>query len=273
MIDRLLRKLPSFMGKRRLARLLLSSEALGTNELTVDGKFGCTYTLPNVQETIGFEILINGIYEAETIQFISKRIKASGKFLDIGANIGAISIPLGKLRTDIQICSLEAAPWIFKYLKQNVLANQLTDITLINKAISSEGGKLVDFFSPKDKFGKGSLAPIFTNTAERVETITIDELVYEKNNTVDFIKVDVEGFEALAFRGGQEFLRGKVAPDILFEFVDWAEELAGEKPGCAQAILMDYGYKLYTFDRGVLGDQLSIPITKGGQLIFATKQK
>lgn len=273
MIDRLLRKLPSFMGKRRLARLLLSSEALGTNELTVDGKFGCTYTLPNVQETIGFEILINGIYEAETIQFISKRIKASGKFLDIGANIGAISIPLGKLRTDIQICSLEAAPWIFKYLKQNVLANQLTDITLINKAISSEGGKLVDFFSPKDKFGKGSLAPIFTSEAEKVKTITIDELASENDNEIDFIKVDVEGFEAQAFKGGFEFLRSSLAPDILFEFVDWAEELAGENCGKAQSILLEYGYELYAVDRGEIGRHLKDPILKGGQMIFATKKK
>ena len=84
MMDHLLRSLPTFKGKQRLARLLLRKKIASGEGLTVTGKWGCVYNLPNVQENIGFEILINGIYEEETINFICKRIKPGGVFLDVG---------------------------------------------------------------------------------------------------------------------------------------------------------------------------------------------
>ena len=272
MIGYLFRKLPQIKGKRRLARLLLSLAKSAKKDIRVLGKFGCTYKLPNILETIGFEIFINGIYEEETIRFISGRLRPSGVLLDIGANIGAISIPVSKLRRDVQILGLEAAPWIFQYLDHNISINQLDGVRTINKAISDSSGELVDFFSPKDKYGKGSLAPIFTNESEKVETITIDELPFLVNQAIDFIKIDVEGFEALAFRGGVELLMSTLAPDILFEFVDWAEELAGEKPGTAQLILTTYGYRLYLFQSGKIGELINLPLVEGSHLIFATKK-
>jgi len=97
MLDRLLRKLPDFRGNRRVSKDLLGSKILQKTDLTVKGKFGCTYILRNIQETIGFEIYINGIYEQETIDFILSRLTGTdGVFLDIGANIGAITIPVCK---------------------------------------------------------------------------------------------------------------------------------------------------------------------------------
>ena len=132
MTDHLLRSLPTFKGKQRLARLLLGKRIASGEGVTVTGKWGCVYNLPNVQENIGFEILINGIYEEETINFICKRIKPGGVFLDVGANIGAITIPVSKQRKDIDVISLEAAPWIFDYLNQNVIANQINKAKTIN---------------------------------------------------------------------------------------------------------------------------------------------
>ena len=273
MMDHLLRSLPTFKGKQRLARLLLRKKIASGEGLTVTGKWGCVYNLPNVQENIGFEILINGIYEEETINFICKRIEPGGVFLDVGANIGAITIPVSKQRKDIDVISLEAAPWIFDYLNQNVIANQINKVKTINKAISDRGGMQVDFFSPQDKFGKGSMAPVFTTEAITIETITLDQLTnLNKGRSIDFIKVDVEGFEGMAFKGGSEVLSGSHAPAILFEFVDWAEQLAGETPGNAQGLLLNYGYKLYLFDHGKIGAQLKNPVTKGSYMIFGVKE-
>lgn len=273
MIDYLFRILPPFRGKMRLAKYLLSRKVSESSDIIVAGKFSCVYTLPNIQENIGFEILINGIYEPETVRFICQRLKANGVFLDLGANIGAISIPVGKERKDVKVISLEASPWIFQYLVKNSVANGLGNAELINRAISDVGRKQVNFFSPKDKFGKGSFAPVFTNEAETIETITLDELAVTSEVIVDLIKIDVEGFEALAFRGGLKLLSGPRAPDILFEFVDWAEELAGEKPGNAQLILKKYGYNLYFFTHGKIGKLLEDTILKGGLMIFATKRE
>ena len=274
MIEHLLRSIPPFKGKQRIARVLLHSRLQSGTNIEVSGKHGCHYTLPNVRESIGFEILINGIYEAETIAFICARMKVGGTFLDIGANIGAISIPVKKLRSDVEVVCIEAAPWIYDYLKLNVEHNKITNIQLFNKAISDSGEKQVDFFSPFDKFGKGSLAPVFTDTPVKVSTITLDELdVVYKKKPIEFIKVDVEGFESLAFKGGSRLLNSQSAPDILFEFVDWAEKLSGEDTGTAQKILLTYGYRLCFFENGKVGSLLKTPVISGSHMIFATKEK
>jgi hypothetical protein len=84
--------------------------------------------------------------------------------------------------------------------------------------------------------------------------------------------VDIEGFEAVVFRGGTNLLSGSDAPDILFEFVDWAKELAGETPGSAQLVLINCGYKIYLLEQSIIVEQLEEPIKKGGALIFATKK-
>src|SRR5688500_2921346 len=103
MIHQLLIKLPDFKGKRRLGKLLMKSKINQAQDVDVTGKFNCKYILPNLKETIGYDIYINGIYEKEIIDYLSKLIPSNGKLLDIGANIGAISIPLAKTRQDIQI--------------------------------------------------------------------------------------------------------------------------------------------------------------------------
>jgi FkbM family methyltransferase len=47
-----------------------------------------------------------------------------------------------------------------------------------------------------------------------------------KVNKVNFIKIDVEGYEYTVFKGGKELLSQDDAPDIFLEFVDWAEGLS-----------------------------------------------
>lgn len=269
MVDSIFRALPPFKGKQRLGRMLLKNLIRSQKDFIINGSRDCLYKIPNAVENVGFEILINGIYEPTTVDFISRKISQGGTLLDIGANIGAITIPVCRMRTDIKVIALEAAPWIFDYLNYNLKLNQVGQVEAVNQAIADVGGKRVNFFSPKDKFGKGSMSAVFTSEAVEVGTTTLDELSHQVK--VNFIKIDVEGFEAQAFRGGQRLLQSPDSPNILFEFVDWAEKHAGEVPGTAQQILMDYGYSLYAFDNGRLHSKISLPLRQGSLLLFATK--
>jgi len=95
MISKVLRGLPLFKGKQRLSRFLLRSYIKQSRDVKIDGHYDCTYLLPNLTETVAFELFINGIYEEGTVAFIVDRIKPGKVLLDIGANIGAITIPRG----------------------------------------------------------------------------------------------------------------------------------------------------------------------------------
>jgi len=246
-MDRLFRALPRFKGKARLAKLLFAKAISKKADLKISGKYGCRYIIPNILENVGFDIFINGCYEPEIQELICKLLPRNGCLLDLGANIGSIIVPVCKRRPDIRAVGVEAAPWIYSYLEKNVLINDLKNVQLINNALFDTDNVELDFFSPHDKFGKGSLAPVFTKEGIKVKSKKLDTLVNDLQiSRVDVIKIDVEGFEHFVFKGGQHLLSRSDAPIIIFEFVDWAEKRAmGLEAGAAQRMLMDMGYQLY----------------------------
>jgi len=194
--------------------------------------------------------------------------------LDIGANIGSICIPICKLRNDITAICIEASSKMFSYLERNCKLNNLNNVILINKAVSEIDNTEVNFYSPDDKYGKGSMKNVFTDHAEIVNTITLDKLSADLDyRNIGIIKIDVEGFECSVFNGGKGLLSKDDAPDILFEFLDWAEESTGiYKAGDAQEILFTLGYDLYLTNNGKYL-KINKPITTGYKMIFATKKK
>lgn len=273
-MDTVFRRLPIFRSKARLAKLLLRNVVLKRKNVLIKGRYGCSYLLPNLFETISFNLFVNGIYEPETIAFLRQKLPPGAIFFDLGANIGAITIPLSVLRKDVNVVCVEAAPWLVQYLKENLSNNELPAIRVINKALYNTDDLELNFYSPKEKFGKGSLSPAFTDVAVKVKTITLDTLVDELNiDRVDLIKIDVEGYERDVFMGGEKLLTSENAPDILFEFVDWAERNAGFAPGDAQALLAEWGYTLFvTSAKGKIYPAPAI-ITTGSELLFASKKQ
>ena len=273
-LDKVFRKLPDFKGKQRATRLIYGDYLKKATDISITGTYGCKYLLPNLIETIGFEIFINGIYESDTHEFLLKRIPSNAIVLDLGANIGSIVIPICKRRKDLRVICVEASPWVFEYLKKNVGQNGLTNIEIVNRAILDSDGKEIDFFGPTGKFGKGSLTPNYTNESVKVSTIRVDTLLKERGiPKVDIVKIDIQGFEYFAFKGASELLQPADAPDILFEFEDWAErEASGLAEGSAQKILKEYGYDLYLLEKTKLARQNEIIVT-GTHMLFATKKK
>ncbi|HUR09946.1 MAG TPA: FkbM family methyltransferase [Flavitalea sp.] len=272
-MDNILRALPSFRGKTRLARLLFDNEIKHQKDVLIKGKYNCSFVIPNLQENVGLDIFINGIYEPETIRFLNRIIPRNGQFLDLGANIGAVLIPLCKRRPDISAVAVEAAPWIFEYLEKNVKMNGLQNVQLLNKALFDKDDVELDFFSPGIKFGKGSLAPVFSQEPVKVMTNRVDTIVRQfQFGKVSTIKLDVEGFEFFVFKGAEHLLQSSDSPDIIFEFVDWAETKAmGLHAGAAQEYLLSVGYQLYLLenDHPV---KMEEPLKKGSSNLFATKK-
>ncbi len=273
MIATILRYFKPFKGKQRLARLLLGDRMNHINDVLVKGKYGCTYKIPNIIENVGFDIYVDGMFEQETIELIIKKLPPGGVLVDMGANIGSISLPVCKQRPDIKAICIEAAEKVYQYLEFNVKLNELSNCTIIHKALTDTDGAVVNFFSPDEKFGKGSLSSVFTKNAKQVETIRLDTLLRQQGiGKVDFIKADIEGYEYHAFKGAEKLLSADHAPDILFEFVDWAEEAAHDcRPGDAQQLLMTYGYTLYKWTTNNERTLMEKVQTTGNAMIYAKK--
>lgn len=260
------RRLPAFKGKFRLGKLLFASLINKNYPIWCKGDNGLAYYLPNTVENIGTEILINGTYEPETIQFITKRLPQKGILFDIGANIGAIALPLAKVNKEIEVYAFEPSAFTFQFLENNIRKNQCQNVHIFQLAVNNKHNATCQFFASDTLHGKSSFAPVFAKDSQEVRTISLDKFCEEKAiEKIDFMKVDVEGFEVSVFQGAQNMLDAKKIKQIYFEFVDWAEKNAGFEVGAAQHVILNSGYRLFMEN----GEQLFSPITTGSKMLLA----
>ena len=270
----LFRKIGYFKGKRRLAKALWGNTIKTGKNIWIKGMYDCIYKLPNLSDSVSMGIFADGIYEKDTHTFIKSKLPVGGVYLDLGANIGSILIPLCKTRPDIKAYCVEAAPWIYEVLLDNIKANKLENVAAWNNAIYDVDGLSLKFYSPESGFGKGSLLPVFEKVPVEVMSTTIDTLVGQiTGGNISVIKIDIEGFEFFAFKGGESLLKRPDAPDIVFEFAGWAEaQVEGIKAGSAQDLILSYGYELYEILPGAKLKKMEKPMREGGGLLYATKK-
>jgi FkbM family methyltransferase len=263
---------PGTRGKSRLARFLCGS-ALDVQGIVLKNSMGDSLNVPNSREPVGFGLLIDGSYEPETLKFLEKELSKGGVFVDVGANVGAFTVPISRaVGTSGRVLAIEASPSILSFLSGNIERNKLSQVTIVHCAAHSHDADEVAFWeAPADHFGMGALTQQFGLVATPVRCRTLDRLITETELVrVDVLKVDVEGFEAAVFRGAERLLTGPSPPTVVFEFLDWAEERSGESPGTAQRILLDWGYQLEVLEHQ--GTTLNRPLISGAAMIVARPQ-
>jgi FkbM family methyltransferase len=219
---------------------------------------------------------VDGVYEAEVLDFVFGRLRPGAVVVDAGANIGAFTLPVAK-RIGAAGCviAIEASPRIFPYLRRNVTLNELSNVRLVQCAAFNCDLQTVPFYeAPIDRFGKGSLGAHYHANPIPVLTRTLDSILSEQQvGRVDLIKLDVEGAEAAVFQGAEKLLTGGNPPVVVFEFCDWAEEsvLSG-RVGLAQHLLRDWGYHIWRL-RDMLqgGAPLDDVMTSGFEMLVAAK--
>lgn len=123
--------------------------------------------------------------------------KSAPVVLDCGANIGMSVLRYKHLYPNAKIIAFEPDPMIFGYLKKNVVENELKNVELIQAAVWSEAGELEfssdqhngGFLSSQRHDNEGALK---SSSIIRVPTIDLRNYL---NQSVDFLKMDIEGAE------------------------------------------------------------------------------
>jgi len=153
--------------------------------------------------------------------------------LDIGANVGAYSMPLGRWVGDTgRVFAFEPSASAYDGLTTHVRMNGLEScVTPIASAVGGAIGTLPFIVEPTA--GEGRLAAASSSRATvDVPVTTVDAFCAQHGITPDFIKVDVEGAELDVLRGARETIgrtRGRLAL-----FVELHPALWGER-GVSQA--------------------------------------
>lgn len=157
-------------------------------------------------------------YENDILESWKKYIDKSRVIFDVGANIGNHSIFWSvKLKPEI-IYSFEPFKPTFERLKSNIYNNNISNVKIVNKGVGEKKGlAIVKSF---DETNYGSTALEYNegiNDNETIEIVDLDSFIKENNiNSVDFIKIDVEGFEISVLKG-MSMLLNNYKPDLWIE--------------------------------------------------------
>ena len=222
-------------------------------------------------------IFANGVYEPDTVEAILRRIPREGVYLDVGANIGAIALPVARQRPDVRVICIEADAGMATILRRNVADNALPNVTVVECLAGPCSKEAVRFYTaPLSKFGMGSIGPQFDLPPVLLRQVALDDLLDDMGiRHVDVMKIDVEGSELGVLQGLTRRLTGSASLKILFEFSDWAEErIEGQAPGVAQAFLHSLDYRIFHLGRrGETGALVGQPLSTGSAMLLSQRSE
>jgi len=172
-------------------------------------------------------------YEPYLTELMLSKIKKGDVVLDIGANIGYYAVLFAeKVGKKGKVIAIEPDPINFEILQKNIKENKLFNVVAVQAAVGNENKKM-KIFESKENFGDHRLWQNPSKSPfDKRETVDIfcrrlddllKELEYQK---IDFIKMDVQGFESFVIEGGEKIIE-KNKPIIFFEYWPWGNKKAG----------------------------------------------
>ena len=167
-----------------------------------------------------------GTREKDHIYILNKELSSGSVIIDLGANIGYYALMEANIvGNDGYIYALEPSPSNVDLLRKNVSLNNYNAIVeVFQMGGSNKTGKEnfytsemsnLGTFSPTRYYGKSSMTK--SSPTIFVKTINIPDFIVDKK-TIDFIRMDIEGYEVEVFEGMMPLLKNKsFSPKILFE--------------------------------------------------------
>lgn len=207
-------------------------------------------------------LFASGNLETAVQEAMIRHLGEGGVFYDIGANLGFFSLIGGRMAgmAHGHVYAFEPAPDNAEAIRRNAALNGVHNVTVIDKAVSSHGGRgrlqIVDdqSWSKLEEYGQHP----YTERVIDVELVAIDELLAAgvlRPPTV--VKLDVEGAEIAALEGMRATIR-EHRPAIICELHGTHEEFA--------SLMAEHGYRVINLegtlpvqDAGASAHALALP--------------
>lgn len=170
---------------------------------------------------IDWNVFFFGQYEKETNDLLFEYIKPGQIVIEAGANNGTETLLLSRLVGSTgKVFAFEPVEHIYKTLQLNLAINYCDNVVAEQKALGESNGELYFNVLSEDFCNQGMASKYDERSADAkvlVQQTSIDSFVTQNNiQSVDFIKMDIQGAEIELLKGAQNTLQ-KSKPIIFTE--------------------------------------------------------
>src|SRR5512138_27186 len=189
-------------------------------EIPVDD---CTKAIVNLSDRVGGDLFYGLGFEEHEFQIVRRTLSPSDVFVDVGANIGLYTLLASRLVGERgSVHAFEPLSDAYELLQKNVQFNQLTNVRLNPVALGEQAGEAELYVNQEStltsmgRTGRGRVLSV-----KKVPIWTLDEYAAKTGvEKIDFLKIDVEGFEGHVLRGAGALLERSKSLVIMCELAE-----------------------------------------------------
>lgn len=189
----------------------------------------------------------NQQYDMETKQIIQKVCKVKSNAIDVGTHEGAILDLLIQQSPNGFHFGFEPIPALQKSLRSKYANNK--QIKLFELALTDTSGETAFNYVLSNPSYSGIKKRKYdrrneTDTTITVKTNTLDAVILPLKQTIDFIKIDVEGGEMAVLKGAEELIK-RDQPVIVFECGIGGTDMYNTTPAHLFEFFTQLGYDIF----------------------------
>jgi FkbM family methyltransferase len=188
--------------------------------------------------------------EEATLQCLRDHLRAGMTFVDVGANIGYFALQAAALVGPAgKVIAFEPTPTVADRLRENVRLNRLSNVTVVQAAVSEKAGRATFFQSAEDPEANSLYDCESCGAPLEVVVLNLDEELARQNvSAVDLMKIDAEGSELTVLKGARRVMT-TLRPAVVLEVNPLTLEAGGVRPDQIFDQLAEYGYQWNEIER------------------------
>lgn len=210
---------------------------------------------------IGLNIVL-GSFEVSETAFIRETVQPGQSVIDLGTNVGYFTMHMAeRVGPAGQVYGFEPLPRNADMAARSIAENRFEDRVVLHRvAVGAAAGKTHLLYAINTMHSGGSYlvedshTDLVGHALHEVDLVTLDQL--DLRRPISFIKMDIEGAEALACRGAEAILRDD-RPIVMAELnPDLYPRVSGCTPTEFITEMAARGYACYLLENGKPGKQI-----------------
>lgn len=267
------------MARAARAVTMLGRRLVGAGDRALVVRRGVRWEL-DLREGIDFAIYLLGGFELRTLRIYEELVHPGDTVLDIGANIGAHTLPFARLvGSDGRVIAFEPTRFAFTKLERNLSLNQdlaarvlARQIALVDGTAPAVPERIYSSWPLDRSDGRHAVHGGVLQGTEGAQAMTLDRAAESIDlDRVDFIKLDVDGHEPAVLAGGLGTI-ARFRPRMLIEWAPYLFEGRDAVLNEALRGLRELGYRARIAGSQAVGElpcdrnSLFVPIAEGASV-------